>query len=238
MTAQTCEVAYGTHVIGYTLIRRDRRTLEISVEPDMSVVVVAPLDAPEEAIAARIRKRAAWVRRQQRYFSQFLPRTPERRYVAGETHRYLGRQYRLKLVGGEAGKVTLQRGFITVVSKAPENPQVTQTLVTGWYRERARITFRARLAHTLARFPNPGDFTPKGLIVRRLRQRWGSMSPGGRLLLNSRLIEAPVDAIDYVITHELCHIAEPHHGPGFFDLLTRIMPDWQKRKDQLERVLA
>ena len=74
--------------------------------------------------------------------------------------------------------------------------------------------------------------------MRRLRQRWGSMSPGWRLMLNRRLIEAPVDAIDYVITHELCHIAEPHHGPAFFDLLGRVMPDWEKRKARLERVMA
>ena len=61
------------------------------------------------------------------------------------------------------------------------------------------------------------------------------MSPTARLLLNRRLIEAPVDAIDYVITHELCHIAEPHHGPEFFALLDRLLPDWPTRKDRLER---
>ena len=64
------------------------------------------------------------------------------------------------------------------------------------------------------------------------------MSPAGRLLLNLRLIQAPVDAIDYVITHELCHIAEPHHGPAFFELLEQVMPDWERRKNRLERALA
>ena len=64
------------------------------------------------------------------------------------------------------------------------------------------------------------------------------MSPAGRLLLNRRLIEAPVDAIDYVITHELCHIAEPHHDAPFFDLLERVMPDWERRKQRLERFMA
>jgi len=59
-----------------------------------------------------------------------------------------------------------------------------------------------------------------------------------RLLLNRRLIQAPIDAIDYVITHELCHIAVSHHGPEFFDLLRTVLPDWQKRKDRLERVLS
>ena len=64
------------------------------------------------------------------------------------------------------------------------------------------------------------------------------ISPAGRLLLNRRLVQAPVDAIDYVITHELCHVAEPHHGAAFFDLLDKVMPDWERRKQRLERAMA
>ena len=52
------------------------------------------------------------------------------------------------------------------------------------------------------------------------------------------LIRASVDAIDYVITHELCHMRHKHHGAAFFDLLGRVMPDWEKRKLKLERQLA
>jgi len=64
------------------------------------------------------------------------------------------------------------------------------------------------------------------------------MSPAGRLLLNRRLVQAPVDAIDYVITHELCHVAEPYHGATFFELLDKVMPDWERRKQRLERAMA
>ncbi|MFN5828053.1 MAG: M48 family metallopeptidase [Rhodobacterales bacterium] len=55
---------------------------------------------------------------------------------------------------------------------------------------------------------------------------------------NRRLIEAPVDAIDDVITHELRHIAEPNHGAAFCELLDRVLPDWQHRKQRLERIMA
>lgn len=64
------------------------------------------------------------------------------------------------------------------------------------------------------------------------------MFPAGRLLLNRRLIEAPVDAINYVITYELCHIAEPNHGASFYVLLDRVLPDWQLCKQRLERIMA
>ncbi len=238
MTAERHRVQYGEHIIEFSVVRRARATLEISVEPDTTVVVAAPLDASPEAIGEKVRKRAAWVRRQQRYFTRYLPRTPERRFVAGETHLYLGRQYRLKVVPHGRASVKLIRGFIVVQSHEPDRAEVTRDLVEGWYRERAHVKFSERLEVNLARFPEPESFRPHGLIVRQLRRRWGSMSPSSRLLLNRRLIEAPVDAIDYVITHELCHIAEPHHGPRFFGLLDRVLPDWPKRKDRLERRMA
>lgn len=236
--AEESFIDYGTTRIRFSIVRRDRRTLEIAIEPDLGVTVAAPRDAALEAIAAKVRKRAAWILRQQRYFSQFVPRRPPRRYVAGETHLYLGRQYRLKVEQHIQAGVTLSRGFIHVRTHAPGRLEVTHELVNAWYRERAHRKFRELLEQSLKRFADPEAMRPTGLIVRSLKQRWGSMSPSGRLLLNHRLIEAPVDAIDYVITHELCHIEEPHHGPAFFALLDRVMPDWEKRKERLERTLS
>jgi predicted metal-dependent hydrolase len=64
------------------------------------------------------------------------------------------------------------------------------------------------------------------------------MSQRGRLLLNRRLIQAPVYAIDYVITHELCHRIEPSHSPAFYRAMSRVMQDWKKRKECLEQILA
>jgi predicted metal-dependent hydrolase len=76
------------------------------------------------------------------------------------------------------------------------------------------------------------------MIVRHFRQSWGSMSPMRALLLNRRLIEALVDAIDYVIAHELCYIAEPQHNSAFFRLLNRVLSDWRRRKELLEQLMA
>ena len=238
MSVELHRLMVGSQAIDYVITRRDRKTLEIAVEPDASVSVAAPLDASLDAIEIRLRRRAAWILRQQRYFSQFLPRTPERRFISGETHLYLGRQYRLKVVPHVQETVKLIRGFIVVQTHRPNSAEVTRELVDAWYRDRAHVKFAERTEFNLGRFPDPDAFRPRSLIVRQIRQRWGSMSPAGRLLLNRRLIEAPVDAIDYVITHELCHIAEPNHGAAFYELLDRVLPDWQHRKQRLERIMA
>ena len=238
MTGAASHIQFGDQRIDFTIRRRDRKTLEIAVEPDMRVVVTAPRDVTLDAIRAKVRKRAGWVLRQRRYFLQFVPRTPERRFVSGETHLYLGRQYRLKVSKGEGTGVRMVRGFILVESDRPQDTELTRRLVTAWYHFRAQVKVRERVQECAKRFPDPARFRPAGLIIRDLRTRWASMSPASRLMVNRRLIQAPVDAIDYVLTHELCHIQEPHHGAAFFELLERVMPDWEKRKLRLERAMS
>lgn len=238
MSVEHLIVQYGEHEIDVSLVRRNRKTLEIAVEPDASVSVTAPLDASLEAIEGKVRRRGAWIRRQQRYFMQFLPRTPERQFIAGETFRYLGRHYRLKVVPHIQAGVKLRGGHLVVQAHRPQSTEATQELVERWYRERAAVKFAERLEFNLQRFADPEAFRPAAILLRTLNQRWGSMSKASRLLLNARLIEAPTDAIDYVITHELCHIAEAHHGPKFIELLDQVLPDWRRRKERLERAMS
>ena len=229
--------AYGNEHYYYSLTRRGRKTLAISVLPDMTIEVVAPLDAADPDIEKRLRRRAGWIRRQLQHFSQFQPRTPPRKFEAGETHLYLGRRYRLKIIQSVQQQVRLKRGYIEISAHRPSRTDLIEGQLVEWYKARAREQFAARLVACVERFPDPEAITPTGLIVRQMSGRWGSMSPGGRLVLNRRLIQAAPHEIDYVVVHELCHRLHHNHGPEFYKLLMRIMPDWQKRKNDLERRL-
>ena len=155
--------------------------MEIAVEPDTSVVIAVPIGASTEAIAVKLRQRAAWIVKQQRYFAQFLPRTPQRRFVAGETHHYLGRQYRLKIVQHHQDCVKLLRAFIVVQTHRPHQPGVVQDLMEAWYDRRAQVKFAQRIAVCRQRFPGPDPFRPQGITIRWSRQRCGFLqSPGAR----------------------------------------------------------
>jgi predicted metal-dependent hydrolase len=238
MKYEQCSTNCGKLSIDYQVARKKRKTLEIAVETDSTVSIVAPLSASLESIERKVRKRAAWILKQQKYFEQFNPRTPERRYLSGETHLYLGRQYRLKVVKSALSAVKLIHGHIVVQSTQPRNCEETKRLLDEWYVARAHLRFNERLNECLKRFSWPASVLPSGLTVRMMRKRWGSMTKKRRLLLNRRLIQAPVDAIDYVITHELCHVLEPSHGPNFHQVIGRAMQDWERRKEKLERMLA
>jgi len=238
MNSEQYSAEYECFSFNYTVVRKERRTLEIAVEPDSTVRVTAPRSASPEHIAQKVKKRASWILQQQRYFEQFTPRTPERRYLSGETHLYLGRQYRLKVVKAVSDSVKLLRGYIVVQTARPEKFAETKRMVELWYAQRARARFQERIEVCMQRFPRPNSMMPSGVTIRTMQKRWGSMSQGRRLLLNQRLIQAPVDTIDYVITHELCHLLERDHSPRFFRLLDRVMSDWKQRKEKLERFLS
>lgn len=227
---QKVTVQYGKTTISARLLFRPRKTLGISVLPDCSVEVVAPASATIEQVKSALLRRARWIKKQQTYFSQFLPRTPERSYVPGETHLYLGKRYRLRSSEEIDGKIKLRGGYFLIPSGYDE-PQRVKKLLVSWYRARAREQFTKRLQQIVSKFTDLE--TPK-LVIKSLKARWGSMSPSGVLTLNLALVRAPIECIDYVITHELCHLRHMHHGPEFWRELSRAMPRWPQVKQRLE----
>jgi predicted metal-dependent hydrolase len=227
-------VLFGGERIAFRLRRTNRRTLAITVQPDLGVLVTAPKKAALETVLGKMRRRAGWIRRQQRFFREFLPQTPPRRYVSGETHRYLGRQYRLKVVeAGESG-VKLAGRFIWVHIPNKHDRERVRKLVEAWYLAHAKERFARSVAESAARL-GTRLATPPRMRLRRMPKRWGSWTWRGVIYLNPELIKSPGSCIDYVVTHELCHLVHGHHGPAFYALFSRVMPDWEQRKRRLER---
>ncbi len=230
-------VLYGNKHISFSLRFCDRKTLDISVHPDQEVTVTAPLNTLPETIDQRVKHRARWILKQRDFFEQFEPRTPPRQYVGGETHLYLGRQYRLKILAAEQPSTKLIGQYITLNSTEPNNPNFNRELLENWYLERAKFKFRERLDTCYLPFQQMGFDCPK-LLIRHLSKRWGSLTGKGTMTLNRDLIRASTQCIDYVITHELCHLKCTDHNTDFYNLISKFMPDWKKRKQLLEQKLA
>jgi predicted metal-dependent hydrolase len=228
-------LTYGRDTIRYEVrFLASRQTLAIEVHPDSRVLVRAPVGCPEALIAERVQKRAAWISRQLTEFERYRPRTPARQYVNGESHLYLGRRYRLKLLLGEMPSVTLARGRLLVCLPGEPDPERVKALLHRWYLDRAQAVFGEVLEARLLHFK--GVEHPR-LIVRAMQSRWGSLSRAGTMTLNVNLVRAPRPCIEYVVTHELCHIKHRDHDARFFRLLGQVMPDWEQRKQRLEAAL-
>ena len=225
-------IRYGLKRIEFQLLYSARKTLAIDVHPDLSVVVTAPKDTDDSAVEKKVHKRAPWIVQQQRFFENYLPPTPARRYVSGESHRYLGRQYRLRVHEGDQEAVKMARGQINVFLVDASKKHRIKTLVTGWFRQRAEVVFQ-ELFDSVAVKADRFGVVADTFEIRRMKNRWGSCTKEKRILLNPDLIIAPKMCIEYVIVHELCHLKEHNHGSDFYRLLQAIMPDWDYRRERL-----
>lgn len=226
-------IAYGRKKIDYSLFYNSRKTLEIAVHPDSTVIIKAPAESDILLIEKKIIKRARWILKQINYFNQFNPKTPIRCYVNGETHLYLGKQYRLRLTQGTENSVKLSRGFFHVTCFDSPTPDVVKKLLNQWYLEKARLKFEQRLDKCWNNFVSLGVGKPN-VSIRQMQKRWGSLSKKGTITLNTDLIKAPIECIDYVVTHELCHLKHHDHSPKFYQMLDSVIPGWEKIKHKLE----
>lgn len=228
-------LTYGRDTIRYEVhFLASRRTMTIEVHPDSSVLVRAPIHCSEALIAERVQKRTSWIFRQLAEFERYRPRTPARQYVSGESHLYLGRQYRLKPILGNTSCVKLMRGQLLVTLPGEPEPERIKALLHRWYLERARAVFTEVLDASLLHFK---EVEYPRLIVRAMQSRWGSLSRSGSMTLNVNLVRAPRACIEYVVVHELCHTKHRDHDTRFFKLLEQVMPDWELRKQRLETAL-
>ena len=230
----TSSIQFGSKKIDFLLEYSGRRSLGITVTPDMDVLVKAPAGASIEKIKEKLRKKAPWIIKQQSFFLSFQPKTPARKFVSGETHLYLGRQFRLRVKVHAQESVKVDGKFIEV--RAADKSRVKK-LLSSWYLENAKVRFPKVAAPLIEKF-RKYNVEPEAIVIREMSRRWGSCTPKGKIILNPELVKAPKGCIEYVITHELCHLVHPDHTQKFFDLQTKQMRDWEKWKMKLEKLLA
>ncbi|MFC6592077.1 M48 family metallopeptidase [Deinococcus lacus] len=225
---------YGQTSIPFTLTRKPRKTLGIRVTAAGAVAVSAPLGLPEAEVIRLVVKRGAWIERQRREVAKLPPPLPPRRFISGEGWRYLGRQYRLRVVVGDVEGVRLSRGELWLTVREPAR---AERVLTRWLRARAEAVFAERMQHCLEHAAAFGLVHSGEFRLRAMRTRWGSLSRSGQMTLNLHLIHAPSECIDFVILHELCHLREFNHSRAYYALLGRVLPDWKRRRERLNRLV-
>ena len=232
----TAVIQFGSKQIDFRLEYSDRKSLGITVTPDLNVLVKAPATTSLEKVKEKLRKKAPWIIRQQSFFLSFHPKTPARKFVGGETHLYLGRQYRLKILQSRLESVKLKGKFIEVTT-ADKAKAKAKELVNEWYLQNAKTKFHAIAKPLIDNF-RKHRVEPGSIVLREMSTRWGSCTAEGKIILNPELIKAPKGCIEYVIIHELCHLIHHDHTQKFIDLQTKEMKDWEKWKMKLEKLLA
>lgn len=232
-------IQYGNRRIFFERIPRSSNSSKvlIKVHPDQRVVAHAPVQESDDAVLIAVNKRARWLWIQINKFSTHQQHVFPRKYVSGESHYYLGKQYLLKVIIDSSAnpQVKLLRGRLEVTLRQRSSEKVRK-LLKKWYREKARDVFHRRLEEMVSKTLWLKELPNIRLLA--MKTQWGSCSPHGTLTLNPHLIKAPRECIDYVLLHELCHIAEHNHSERFYRLMNQIMPKWERTKEKLDDMAA
>lgn len=225
------EIEWGTTRIPYVLDRSARkRTLSIRVLPGGEVEVVAPVDAPLERIEAIVRRKAKWIVDRKRRAEDVPPAPSAREYESGETFLYLGRQYRLRVRKGAEEPVKLRGRLLEVGGRGGE--EAVRERLVEWYRAHASRHLPARVERWAPKL----GVSPRAVLLREPKRRWGSCDAARNVRLNWRIIQAPMSLVDYVVAHELVHLLHEDHGREFWATLGRVMPDYDDRRERLRKL--
>ncbi|GAB4399407.1 MAG: SprT family zinc-dependent metalloprotease [Anaerolineales bacterium] len=206
------------------LIRSKRKTISLIIQRDGLLIVRAPLRASEKSIREIVAKKEAWIRKTQEKM-RAAPPPPQRNFQDGGSLPLLGKPIPLKIIPGQRATLTWVDEHRLELTEA--GLPYAATLIERWYKARASEHFRARTAQLAEQF----HLTPASIRISSARSRWGSCSGKNNLSFTWRLVMAPPDVADYVILHELAHIAVKNHSPQFWAKVASMMPDYaQKRK--------
>ncbi len=228
-------LCYGDDFFSYRVTPRPFLTkkIKIHVHPNSRIEVEVPEDCSSAEIDQAVRKRARWIVKQLEAAWQVRAHTLRREYVSGETHFYIGRRFQLKVNAcqNRFATVKLKAGRLEVFIRRTDPASVRRAL-NRWYQEKSSDYFLRRLEHlcgSIAWLENPPPFKRVAM-----KKQWGSCSAGGVIHLNAWLVRAPVDCIDYVLIHELCHLREHNHSRKYYELLQRHLPNWRALKTKLD----
>jgi predicted metal-dependent hydrolase len=222
--------------IQYNAVFSARRTFAIEIHPNLQVIVRVPKRMSLATVDKQVEERLEWIRKKLDYFRKHPMHIPVRRYVDGEAHLYLGKHYPLKISVGNANSIQLLQGHFDLHCEAPITVQKIKALLDNWYLGHSKVIFDRLLQESFPYFADLGFSLPR-LRIRYMKTRWGSLSPDNVVTLNSDLVRAPMECVEYVVFHELCHLKHRGHGKRFYDLMGKVLPDWRERRELLKQII-
>ncbi|MGH8546329.1 MAG: M48 family metallopeptidase [Gammaproteobacteria bacterium] len=216
------------------VVRKDIKNLHVGVYPPGGRVrVAAPLRLGDDAVRLAVISRLGWIRRQQAHFEQQV-RQSQRELVAGESHYYQGRRYRLDVIeddGPPSVRLSTNSTMELRVRQGTDR-ETREAMLQQWYRKR----LREQCPPLLAKWQPKLGVTLSELRVKKMKTRWGSCNAEAqRIWLNLELAKKPAACLEYILVHEMIHILERHHSKRFRDLMSTLMPSWCLCRDKLNR---
>ncbi|MXY46350.1 MAG: M48 family metallopeptidase [Chloroflexi bacterium] len=235
---ETASIESDGKRIDYTIVRSARRkkTLEITIDPEIGVLVRSPANASRKEIATLVHRRAGWILRRT---AEAAEPPSARRFADGETMPYLGSEYPIVNAQALSNALTVNLVDGAFRISAPvhigEEERITASreAFERWYRQEAERLLPDMVANWQSKVSR---HKPSRVLIRSQRKRWGSCSSDGSIRLNWRIVMAEPALIDYLVVHELAHLEVMNHSPRYWAHVERVLPDHRARRKRLNEI--
>ena len=207
------------------LIRSSRRTIGLEIEKNGELWVRAPKRASLDEIYEFIDEKRSWINKNQKLMLQTHRSVKAKQFVHGEKFLYLGREYKLKFIDTYFDQIIFSDGLF--LSKRHKDSAAD--LLVRWYRDKASKVINERVSLHAAQH----DLSYRQVRITQTKSRWGSCGINGNLQFSWLLIMAPLEVIDYVVVHELAHLAHPNHSRRFWSKVGRMYPNYKPHQKWL-----
>ena len=216
------------------VVRKAIKNLHLGVYPPAGRVRVAtPLRVDDEAVRLAVIARLGWIRRQQARFRGQARQTP-REMVSGESHYFMGRRYRLRVIEGPGPfRVELNgNSYLNLHVRPGADATRREKALNNWYRHE----LKARIPELIAKWEPRIGVTVAQWGVKKMKTRWGTCNTDARRIwVNLELAKKPPRCLEYILVHEMVHLLERHHNDRFRTLMNHHMPRWRLHRDELNR---
>lgn len=217
--------------IPVTVDRRKIKSMNLYVKPpDGAVRVSAPMRTSDRTIRAFVQAHVDWIQKQQ---EKMRVSFPQRAYVTGETVPFFAERMSLCVIEATSKHtcgVWREDGRLVLAAPAGSTAEQREEILRRWQREQLRQIAGEMLANWAERM----QVHVREWHIKRMKTKWGSCNfQAHRIWLNLALAEQPMDCVEYVVVHELCHLLEPSHNARFWNLMTQYLPDWKARRTRL-----
>jgi predicted metal-dependent hydrolase len=229
MNTESREIVVGG--LRVQVVRKGIKNLHLGVYPPSGRVrVAAPVSVSDNAVRLAVVRNLGWIKRQRARFETQV-RQPKRAMAGGETHFFLGRRYRLRVVAGPVRKIVIRNRSVLELQAPPGSTEAQRQLtIQEWYRRE----LKRRVSPLLAKWQARLGVQASAWGIRRMRTRWGTSNPeSGRILLNLELVKKPPRCLEYLIVHELVHFLERHHNDRFVSIMDTHLPRWRMLRAEL-----
>lgn len=226
------ECYYKDICIKFDVIYRNRKTLGIQIGEGGRVSILSPRGVSKEYILKLVSSKGSWILTKQREIKLKEEEVRINKSINKNKCMYLGSLYKLIVIEEKtiiSPKIEIINKDIIVTLKDASKEKVRLAL-EGWYREKTLLLVEERIKVYEKYFNDKVN----GIKVKEQKRRWASCTYDNRILFNWRCSMAPLEVMDYIVVHEMCHMVHKNHSKDYWDSVKKIMPDYKKRHNFLK----